>query len=168
MTSPQRESRPPRDSKSNLYEAALAAVKDRQEAAQRPQARPRTRVRWVTLLLLLGLIAAILLLVRPVWLVGPKAPPAESESIVAASFRLTLLRERQRVFDYTKRHGHLPATLVEAGSPRSDIRFQTTGPLAFNLSARAGDSLITLHSSDSLGAFLGESLKAIRNRAQYP
>jgi len=168
MTTPPRESRPSRDSKSSLYEAALAAVKDREAATRRPHPRPRTRVRWMTILLLIALLAAILLLIRPVWLVGPDAPPREPEPIVAASFRLTLLRERQRVFDYTRQHGHLPATLVEAGSARNDIRFQATGADGFLLSGRAGDSLITLRSSDSMGAFLGESLKAIRNRRQYP
>lgn len=166
MTVPQRQP-PSRDSKSNLYEAALAAVKDREDAvAQRPRPQQRTRVRWMTVLLLVALAAAVLLLVRPVWLAGPQAPVAEPPPIAAASLRLTLLRERQRVIDFLKLNGRLPANLSEAGVTGGDIHFEVTGPSSFLLSASAGDSLITLNSTDRLGTFLGESLRAIRNRAR--
>jgi hypothetical protein len=155
-----------RDSKSSLYEAALAAVKAREDAsAQRPLPK-RTRIPLLAILLLVAAAAAILLLLRPVWLVGPDAPPPESPGIVAASVRLTLLRERQLVVDYSKQHGHLPGSLNEVDNPRNDIRFQSTGPDQFVLSGIAGDSLITLHSTDTMSAFLGTTLRALRNRGR--
>jgi hypothetical protein len=165
LTTPQRPA-PARDSKSNLYEAALAAVKEREDAAgQRRHLPQETRVRWMTVLLLVALVAAILLLVRPVWLAGPQAPIAESPPLAAASLRLTLLRERQRVFDFLRINGRLPGSLGEAGVS-GIIRYEITGPGAFRMTASAGDSVITLTSSDSLGAFLGTSLHAIRNRGR--
>jgi hypothetical protein len=155
-----------RDSKSNLYEAAIAAVKEREDvAALRPQMAQGGRLRWLTVLLVVALVAATLLLVRPTWLAGPRAPIAESPAVAAASLRLTLLRERQRVFDFAKQNGRLPQSSAEAGVA-GEIRFELTGPGQFRLSASAGDSLITLYSSDPLGVFLGGSLTAIRNRGR--
>lgn len=166
MTAPER--KPVlRDSKSNLYEAALAAVKAQEEtAAKRPRPRQKTRIPLLTVMLLLALTAAVLLLLRPVWLVGPETPPVETAAVSAASFRLTLLRERDRVFDYSRKNGHLPTTLAEAGIQETNISFRATGPDQFVLSGIVGDSLITLHSTDTMHVFLGKTLQAIRNRGR--
>ena len=166
MTVPERKSSP-RDSKSNLYEAALAAVKAREDdAVNRPRPKQRTRIPFLTILLLVALTAALLLLLRPVWLVGPEAPSSETPAVSAASLRLTLLRERDRVFDYSRRNGHLPANLGEAGIQAVNVSFRSTGPDRFVLSGVAGDSLITLHSTDTMSVFLGNTLQAIRNRGR--
>ncbi len=166
MTSPERKPAL-RDSKSNLYEAALAAVKAREEeAAHRPRQKQRTRIPFLTILLLVALTAALLLLLRPVWLVGPEVPPVETPAISAASFRLTLLRERDRVFDYSRKNGHLPGSLSEAGVEAGNITFKSLGPDQFVLSGIVGDSLITLHSTDTMSVFLGHTLTAIRNRGR--
>ncbi len=164
MSPPQRQ--PPfRDSKSSLYEAALEVVKSSEQAATQLVSKPPARRRgWLMVLLLLALVGALLLLLRPVWLAGPQAPPPESPGIAAASLRLELLRERQRVFTFTRQHGHLPATLTETGSLGADIQYQATGPDGFLLSGRVGDSLITLRSTDPLPTFLGESLRRFKNR----
>ena len=156
-----------RDSKSSLYEAALAAVRAREEeAVHRPRPTQRSRIPLLAILVVLALTGAVLLLLRPLWLVGPEAPPREPPAIAAASFRLTLLRERDRVFDYSKRHGHLPTSLTEAGSAAANVRFQSTGPDQFVLSGLAGDSLISLRSTDTMSTFLGQSLRALRNRGR--
>ena len=156
---------PLRDSKSNLYEAAVAAVRDREEAATRaPQlvAVPRRRIGF-RILVLIALVGGVLLLWRPDWLEGPTAPPAESPELAAASLRLTLVRERRRVSDFAQRHGRLPTTLGEAGSPL-ELDYQTSGSDRFVISGRAGDSLITLRSTDSVESFLAGSLRIIKNR----
>lgn len=164
MSAPQR---PPqlRDSKSELYEAAREVMKAREQAAQLPKVKPpASRVTWLIVLLLVGLVGALLLLLRPVWLAGPTALPPESPGIAAASLRLELLRERQRVFVYERAHGRLPASLTETGSLRHDLQYLPSGPSQFSLSGRAGDSLITLRSTDSLPTFLGESLRRFKTR----
>jgi len=165
LSSPQRP--PLRDSKSNLYEAALEVVKAREAAGTRPAfVTPAPRRGWMVGLLLLGLVGAILLLLRPSWLVGPDALPQETPAVAAASLRVTLLRERQRVITFSREHGYLPATLLEAGSARDDITYQRTGGEHFTLTAQAGDSLIRLGSGDSLSEFLGQSLQRIKNRGK--
>jgi hypothetical protein len=166
MTAPERKPAL-RDSKSNLYEAALAAVKAREDdAVNRPRPKQRTRIPFLTILLLVALTAVVLLLLRPVWLVGPEAPPTETPAVSAVSLRLTLLRERDRVFDYSRRNGHLPANLGEAGVQGANISFRSTGADQFVLSGVVGDSLITLHSTDTMSVFLGNALQAIRNRGR--
>jgi hypothetical protein len=159
---------PLRDTKTNLYEAAVAAMQDVNEtkAAAALKQAPERPGTWRLLLLLLGLAGALLLLLQPEWLAGPKAPPPETPAVATASLRLTLLRERQRVFDYARANGRLPSTLIEAGSGRTDLHYQLAGAEAFSISGSAGDSLVTLYSTDSMKAFLGTSLQAIKNRGQ--
>jgi hypothetical protein len=157
---------PVRDTKSSLYEAALAAVKDREEAArtqQRGFVPPRGRRRRLTILLVIAAAGAALLVARPDWLAGPDAPPPEPPGLAAASLRLTLLRERRRVTDFSRTRGRLPATLLEAGSGQDDLGYEASGDL-FRLWGTAGDSLISLRSTEPFGAFLGTSLRQIRNR----
>jgi len=160
--------RPIRDSKSSLYEAALQAVRSQEEALAakvRQQLSPRRR-RWRVGLVVVGLAGAVLLVAQPEWLTGPRHIPPEPPGIAAASLRLTLLRERRRVQSFEAASGHLPLTLGEAGSSLADLGFEVFPPDAFQLWGQAGDSLITLRSSDSVGSFLGESLRLLRDRGR--
>lgn len=159
---------PLRDTKTNLYEAAVAAMRDVNEtnAATRLARKPERPRAWRMAMLLMGLFGAVLLLLQPAWLAGPAAPPPESPAVSAASLRLGLLRERQRVFDFALAHGRLPNTLSETGSTRTALHYQVIGAEAFSISGSVGDSLVTLHSTDSMKAFLGGSLQAIKNRGQ--
>lgn len=157
---------PLRDSKSNLLEAARAAVKDREEKAVADvvAARSVPRRRRMGLMGTIGIAGLVLLLLQPAWLAGPGAPPPETAPIATASLRLTLLRERQRVVDYNRRHGRLPETLADAGGSLPDIRYERTGVGEFRLVGQAGDSSVVLLSSDSMRTFLGSSLTIIKNR----
>ena len=159
---------PLRDTKTNLYEAAVAAMRDVNEAnaATRRAATTERAPAWRLVMLTVGLIGALLLLLQPAWLAGPVSLPQESAAVSSASLRLSLLRERQRVFDYSQAHGRLPTTLNEAGSARTDLHYQLVGAGDFTISGSAGDSLVTLRSTDSMKLFLGGSLHAIKYRGQ--
>ena len=154
-----------RDSKTNLLEAARAVVQDRNEkvAAARMQPAVRKRVSFLSLLSLAGLL---LILVRPSWLAGPKAPPPESPAIREASVRLSMLRERQRVADFAKQTGRLPASLAEAGSTAPGLGYEALPDQQFRIFAQAGDSLLVLRSTDLMSHFLGNSLREIKNRGR--
>lgn len=156
------------DSKTDLLDAARAVVKERKEKSEQIAAarmHPKVRQR-VSFLSLLSLVGVLLLLVRPAWLAGPKAPPAESPTIVEASLRLSMLRERQRVADFAKQNGRLPTSMAEAGSTAPGIGYEALPEQHFRLFAQAGDSLLVLRSSDSMSHFLGNSLREIKNRGR--
>lgn len=157
-----------RDSKTDLLEAAKAVVRDRnekaeQESARRMQPEVRRRVGVLSLLAVAGLLVIVL---QPSWLNGPKALPPESPAIVEASVRLAMLREQQRVVDFLKRNGRLPATLSEAGVSLPGLGYEALPQQEFRLFAQAGDSLLVLRSSDSMTHFLGNSLREIKNRGR--
>lgn len=158
-----------RDSKSSLYEAALAAVHDQNEKnAEEARSRRADKGRGVRIGVqaLIGVAGLVVLLLSPEWLIGPKALPPEPPAIAAASIRLSLLRERQRVVDYGRQYGRLPESPSEAGITLAGISYVREGPDEFALSAQAGDSTIVLRSSDSLSAFLGSSLRTLRGRGR--
>ena len=77
-----------------------------------------------------------------------------------------MLREQQRVADFLKRTGRLPATLSEAGVSVPGMGYEALPQQEFRLFAQAGDSLLVLRSSDSMTLFLGNSLKEIKNRGR--
>ena len=156
------------DSKTDLLEAARAVVKERNEKAEQAAARrmqPEVRKR-VGVLSVLGLAGLLVIVLQPSWLNGPKALPPESPAIVEASVRLAMLREQQRVVDFLKRTGRLPATLSEAGVTVPGLGYEALPQQEFRLFAQAGDSLLVLRSSDSMTLFLGNSLREIKNRGR--
>lgn len=158
-----------RDSKTDLLDAARAAVKDREEAAVAAVAAANTpgrRNRRLGTLAVLGVLGGVLLLFQPEWLVGPKQPPPESPAVATASLRLTLVRERDRVLAFERRFGRLPASLTDAGVETPGLEYVRTSPTGFKLQARLGDSLLTLAGSDSVAAFLGNNLKVIQSRGR--
>lgn len=160
--------RPARDSKSDLLEAAKAAVQEREAAAARAaveRAGPARRRRFGIELLILA-AGSVLLLLRPAWLVGPDAFPHERPAVAAASLRLTLLRERERLLDYRARHGLLPPTLAEAGVLTPGLEYRRLSAQEFQLTGRAGDSVVAIGAGDSVAAFLGATLKALQHREQ--
>ncbi|HEV8358534.1 MAG TPA: hypothetical protein VGQ17_17405 [Gemmatimonadales bacterium] len=157
---------PDPDSKDVLYEAARSAIRDQsaRAEAERIAAKAKTNPRRVWLMAAAGVIGLVVLILRPGWLTGPTALPPEPPAIVAASLRLTLLRERQRVLDFTVLHGRLPSSLAEAGGAAAGITFTPRALGRFELSASIGDSLIVLGSTDSVAAFLGGSLHTLARR----
>jgi hypothetical protein len=158
---------PLRDSKTDLLEAARAAVKDREEkAVERAVAShsvpPRRRL--IGVLVAIGLAGLVLLVLQPGWLVGPTAVPPDPPRVAMAGLRVALIRQRQLVFDYAKTHGRLPRSLPEAGDTLPGVSYDRHGDSAFTLTGSSGDSVVVLQSSDSQAVFLGKSLRIIKNR----
>lgn len=158
---------PVRDSKTTLYQAAQAAIAERQAKAEADRQRltPQRRRR-LGLLAAVSVVGAALLALQPTWLAGPKTLPPEPPAIAAASVRLTLLRERERVLDFQRRTGRLPQTLTEAGVTAGGLHYQLDSSLGFVLTGYFGDSVIAIGPSDTPGAFLGTGLRAIRERGR--
>jgi len=163
MTNP-----PSRDSKSDLLEAARAAIRDGEAKATQAAlaARQVPQKRRLGVLAVIGVAGIVLLLLQPTWLVGPKAPPPETPAVAAASLRLEMFRQHSLIVNFSKAHGRLPRNLAEAGDRGTVVQYERTGDSTFRLTATAGDSIIVFQSTDSIEAFLGQSIAAIRNRGQ--
>jgi hypothetical protein len=155
----------PKDTKSVLYEAAVQAVQDRTQAAKaRAEQVPRKKRRvLMPVLTIIGLAGAVLLAVQPTWLAGPTAVPEETPAVAAASLRVVLVRERDLLLRYLRRNGTLPLTLRAAGSSSTGLEYVHQGN-EFSVTGHTGDSVITIRSSDSVVAFLGDSFDRLRQR----
>ena len=156
------------DRKQALLDAAQDALQDANEkAAARRGGRRSTSNRIVVTLLGLAAfgIGIYIVAIRPPWFFTPP-PPAESVQIQEASVRLMLVREASRVRNYRAAHGKLPASLEEAGSEVGNVDYIAQGDSAFRLVTSWGEQTIALSSSDSVGTFLGNSLKIIASRGR--
>lgn len=154
--------------KHELLAAAEAAVSDRSvtpEAPRRPPAhRSRLVVGGVILIALLGTYISVL---RPEW-VFTATPVVESPQIVEASLRLAMVRERQRVEEFVRTRGRLPATLAEAGGTLAGAGLVAGPERSFLLTAPLGGDTLELRSTDQLEPFLGNSLQVILSRSKDP
>jgi hypothetical protein len=156
------------EQKQALLEAAEAAVQDANDKAVQRRGRTSSNTsRIVVSVLGLGIFAVgiYILSMRPTWFFTPP-PPAESVQIQEASVRLMLVREASRVRRYRAEHGKLPATLADAGSTLTSITYTPQGDSTFRLVTSWGEKTIGLSSSDSVGPFLGNSLKTIASRGR--
>jgi hypothetical protein len=156
------------EQKQALLDAAQAAVQDAHDKAASRRGRESSNVsRIVVTVLGLSIFAAgiYILAMRPTWFFTPPAPP-ESVQIQEASVRLMLVREASRVRQYKAEHGKFPATLAETGSPATNIDYSAHGDSVFRLVTRWGEQTIALSSADSVGTFLGNSLKIIASRGR--
>ncbi len=153
--------------KEALLRAAEEAVRqDRTHSG--PRNGPRTRwgiVGW-GLVLLAGLMGW-LVGTQPEWVFAPP-PNMEAPEITAASMRLALVRERQRVERYREQNGRLPATLAEAGGTIPNLEIATSPDGTYLLRAVEGGTVLELHSSENIETFLGNSLQVILGAPRQP
>jgi len=156
------------DQKQALLDAAQAAVQDAHDKAANRRGRSSSNTsRIVVTVLGLGIfgVGIYILAMRPAWFFTPPPPP-ESVQIQEASVRLMLVREATRVRRFRVEHGKMPATLEEAGSTIGSVHYMAQGDSTFKLMASWGEKSIVLSSSDSVGPFLGNSLKVIASRGR--
>jgi hypothetical protein len=154
--------------KQALLDAAQDSVQDAHEKANARRGRQSSNTsRIVVTLLGLSIFAVgiYILAIRPTWFFTPPPPP-ESVQIQEASVRLMLVREASRVRQYRAEHGKLPPTLEETGSSVANVNYTAQGDSAFRLVTTWGEQTIALSSSDSVGTFLGNSLKIIASRGR--
>jgi hypothetical protein len=138
-------------------EAAVAAVMQREEAkAAAIEARTLSSGRKpppLKLYLLLSLIAFNLYawLGNPEWL-RVRVPEMPAPSYYANSWKVAVLLQRQRIEDYRKRNGVLPASTSQAGPPVHGVHYTPMQSLTYELLAGEGESRFVFHSRDSLDA----------------
>ncbi len=155
------------DLKKQLLDAAQAAVSTAPATAGAP-AGPEvpTGTRWGMVgggLAVIALLAGYVLGTRPAW-IYPTEALAETTEITAASMRLALVRERQRVETFRQLNGRLPVTLAEAGAVSTNVEMLPWRGGGYLLRLANSDVALELRSDEPLEGFLGNSLQLILDR----
>ncbi|MGE5926696.1 MAG: hypothetical protein ACM357_05035, partial [Gemmatimonadota bacterium] len=162
MTTPAQQNQPSPEKQAliDAYEKVLQAdaQKREQDQAVRPAGPARRRMHPVALLSLLVLVAvaAYVGLARPSW-IFERGAPTEPVSMQEASLRLAMAMQFQRIERFRAQSGRLPATMEEAGPVMPGIRYQARHPDGFTLTGTNGTVALTLQSTESLAAFVGNS-----------
>lgn len=153
-----------RESKSALLEAAQAAVDEQKTKAIAARAAVGSaRVGFRALLLATVLAGAAILFVQPPWLVGTE-PPIEAAVIRSASARLALVEAIGQIRAYVTTSGQLPPQPNDAGVTNRAISLRPLADGEFELTLKAGDSLIAVRSTDSLKPIVISAVRALQRR----
>jgi hypothetical protein len=137
------------------YEQSKRTEAERQSAEAVQSARRRRTTR----LTAMGALLVVLLVLAfspPAWILPPPQPaPTAAER--EASIRFSMFLQAQQVEHFRNTRGRLPATLGEAGTPLPGIQYLVQSATAYQLRSTT-DNSIAYNSTDSLHAFLGESM----------
>ncbi len=160
----------PQANKQALFDAAVEVMRAQAEEREAEEARRRREQgRFspvvATALTIALAAAAYVAIERPTW-IFPETPPAESQEIREASLRIGMATTAQRIERFRMAQGRLPRTLSESGSSATGIVYEPRGGNQYVLRGANGPVRLTLSSSDSLRAFVGQSFQAISQRAR--
>lgn len=171
MTTPAQQNQPSPEKQAliDAYEKVLLADAEKREKDQaaRPAGPLKRRMHPVAglSLLVLVLVAGYVGLARPSW-IFERGAPAEPASIQEASLRLAMAMQFQRIERFRAQSGRLPTTMEEAGAVMPGVRYQARHPDGFTLTGTNGTVTLTLQSTESVSAFVGNSYELIQGRAE--
>jgi len=135
--------------------AAVLKHAAERDAAAHERKRQKNQPKWMLPLgINLAVFAIYLLIAPPAWVTihpieGP--PPAEQE----LSLRTAMFLQAQRIEAYRLRHGSLPDSLADAGSPMPGVTYDRIGLDSYQLFGTNGSATLEYDSSQSLAAFVG-------------
>lgn len=156
---------PPSPEKRALLEAFNAVV---QATGSGPSGGERRRSLHPVTLLSLGVLAVVLgwlIAAQPEW-VFVKPAPGQSPALREASLRLAMALEFERIERFQDSTGRFPTRLNETGQPVGNLTYTTTQFGGFVLEGADADLHLTLRSSDSLPAFVGNSYEVLSTRGE--
>jgi hypothetical protein len=137
------------------YEDAKRSEADRFSSEQAQALRRRQLVRPVTLTIIM-LVLTFLAITPPAWILPPPVPaPTAAER--NASIRFAIYLQAQQLERFRGARGRLPTDMTEVGEPLPGIRYDLASPTTYILRSTT-DSSIRYHSSESLSAFVGNSM----------
>lgn len=150
------------------YEKVLVADAEKREKdlSAPPAGPPKRRAHPVVVLslMILAIVGGYVAIARPPW-VFERGAPVEPASMQEASLRLAMAMQFQRIERFRAQSGRLPTTVEEAGPVMPGVRYQARHPDGFTLTGTNGTVTLTLQSSESLSAFVGNSYELIQGRA---
>lgn len=137
------------------YEQSKRSEVDRQQFEQLQAARRKRTTR----LGILGgaLTIALILAFRPPAWILPAPLPTPTAAEREASIRFAMYLQAQQVEHFRATRGRIPSQLSEAGQPIPEIQYTALTGTTYRLRSTV-DSTIQFTSTDSLNAFLGESM----------
>jgi hypothetical protein len=120
------------------------------------EAARRKRVTRRGLLGVMLTIALVLAFRPPAWIL-PAPLPTPTAAERDASIRFAMYLQAQQVEHFRATRGRIPSQLAEAGQPIPGIEYSALTGTTYRLRSTV-DSTIRFTSTDSLNAFLGESM----------
>ena len=134
---------------------------DRRTGPPLPPAPPPSRAPfWITMLALTAMLGS-LLVVQPAWLF-PRAA-MEPPDLKEASLRVRMFVEIDRIEQFRRSEGRLPASLQEAKGDTTRLQY-IAGPSGYSLTGQNGGVSLTYASSQAPSEFVGNSYDLIRRR----
>jgi hypothetical protein len=143
-------------------EAAVGDVMRREDekAAQRAMLeRPRRSAPPLKLLLLMTLLLfnGYVWFGHPAWL-NFREPELSAPSYYASSWKIAVFLQRQRIEEYRRVKGHIPAFAQQAGQPVTGVLYTPLEQKDYLLAAGSGEKQVVYRSTDSLSVFVGRTL----------
>ena len=137
------------------YEQSKRSEAERHSVEQAQSLR-RQRTTRLTVLGVTLAIALILAFRPPAWILPPPQPtPTQTER--DASIRFAMYLQAQQIEHFRATRGRLPSQSSEAGQPLPGVEYVRVSGASYQLRSSI-DPAIRYNSSDSLHAFLGESM----------
>ncbi|MFH1764727.1 MAG: hypothetical protein ABIF09_11090 [Gemmatimonadota bacterium] len=142
-------------------------LKDQNEKAKRRQDLPsemkRRKTSPATWVALVGfsIFSGYIWIGSPSWL--DPAPPTISSALADAGLRMEVFQQALRIEEFREAEGRLPNDLSEAGDPFSEVEYSRIDARAYRLSFAGPGGRVEYVSTESLDAFLGNSLQVIRH-----
>lgn len=152
--------------KQALLEAFDDVLKaDAERRAEAANAPPEPRERLVSPVLAVGIFTLIALITsifvtRPPWLGFPDEY-VEAPVVQDASLRLAMYQARQRVEQYRRAHGSLPATLVAAGVTDPTLRMTVVSNARYVIEGGSDSVRLALRSDEPVRPFLGDAFEVV-------
>jgi hypothetical protein len=94
---------------------------------------------------------------NPAWLVD-RRPSGLSVDYYESSWKIAVYLQRQRIEEYRREKGHVPATAQQAGQPVRGVQYTPIRDTDYELAAGRGPQQIFYSSTDSLSVLMGQTL----------
>lgn len=162
MTNPA-DASPEKQALLEAFDHVLKTDAERRATEAVPAAPPRTRLvspLVVVALLVLAALGATIAATRPPWLGFPDTY-VEAPVVQDASLRLAMYQARQRVEQYRRGRGTLPATLAEAGVTDPSLRMTVVSGSLYVIEGGSDSMRLALRSDEPVRPFLGDAFEVV-------
>lgn len=147
-----------------MADALADVMKDQNEKAKIRQAGPSKKRKtspatWMAFFILSAL-SAYVWFGSPPWLAP--SPPSLSPALADAGLRMEVFQQALLIEAFREVEGRLPSDLAEAGNALTEVEYDRIDALNYRLGLAGQTGAVEYVSTESLDAFLGNSLQVVR------